>query len=80
MSENLLENRYTPFAMEKVKLGSQGAAVCRMGLGCMGMNEFYGVTAGEMAELEAAMPESEIVGQRYGEANVRAIDRCFPVG
>src|SRR3569832_2595215 len=29
-------------AMEKVKLGSQGAVVSRMGLGCMGMSEFYG--------------------------------------
>jgi aryl-alcohol dehydrogenase-like predicted oxidoreductase len=29
-------------SMEKVKLGSQGAAVSRMGLGCMGMSEFYG--------------------------------------
>jgi aryl-alcohol dehydrogenase-like predicted oxidoreductase len=28
--------------MEKVKLGSQGARVSRMGLGCMGMSEFYG--------------------------------------
>jgi len=28
--------------MEKVKLGSQGAMVSRMGLGCMGMSEFYG--------------------------------------
>jgi len=28
--------------MEKVKLGSQGAIVSRMGLGCMGMSEFYG--------------------------------------
>jgi len=29
-------------SMEKVKLGSQGAVVSRMGLGCMGMSEFYG--------------------------------------
>jgi aryl-alcohol dehydrogenase-like predicted oxidoreductase len=29
-------------SMEKVKLGSEGAVVSRMGLGCMGMSEFYG--------------------------------------
>lgn len=28
--------------METVKLGSHGAVVSRMGLGCMGMSEFYG--------------------------------------
>ena len=29
-------------SMQKVRLGSQGAIVSRMGLGCMGMSEFYG--------------------------------------
>jgi len=29
-------------SMQKVKLGSQGAVVSHMGLGCMGMSEFYG--------------------------------------
>ncbi len=28
--------------MRKVRLGSQGAVVSRLGLGCMGMSEFYG--------------------------------------
>jgi aryl-alcohol dehydrogenase-like predicted oxidoreductase len=28
--------------MQQVKLGSQGAVVSRLGLGCMGMSEFYG--------------------------------------
>jgi aryl-alcohol dehydrogenase-like predicted oxidoreductase len=36
--------------MEKVKLGSQGAIVSRMGLGCMGMSEFYGARNDEESE------------------------------
>src|SRR6202035_4629056 len=37
-------------SMKKVKLGSQSAVVSRMGLGCMGMSEFYG----ERNDTEAA--------------------------
>jgi aryl-alcohol dehydrogenase-like predicted oxidoreductase len=43
--------------MQKVKLGSQGLKVSRMGLGCMGMSDFYGPRDdGEsMATLERAL-------------------------
>jgi aryl-alcohol dehydrogenase-like predicted oxidoreductase len=37
--------------MTKVKLGSQGAMVSRMGLGCIGMSEFYG----ELNDVESAV-------------------------
>ncbi len=36
--------------MDKIKLGSQGLEVSRLGLGCMGMSEFYG-TADEAENL-----------------------------
>ncbi len=33
------------------------------------------LSAAEVAELEAAVPQSEIAGERYAEANMKAIDR-----
>lgn len=70
--------------MDKVKLGSQGAVVSRMVLGCMGMSESYGerndvesaaaeirLTPQEVAELEAAVPQDEIAGDRYAPGGSR---------
>jgi len=33
------------------------------------------LTANEVAELEAAVPQNQIVGERYAAANMKAIDR-----
>jgi aryl-alcohol dehydrogenase-like predicted oxidoreductase len=49
--------------MEKVKLGSQGAVVSRMGLGCMGMSEFYG--ARNDAESAATILRSLDLGMTF---------------
>lgn len=32
------------------------------------------LTPGEVAELEAAVPQNEVAGERYAAANMRAID------
>jgi hypothetical protein len=34
-----------------------------------------GLTAAEVAELEAAIPVSEVAGERYSEMAMKAIDR-----
>src|SRR3954468_1117205 len=43
--------------MQRRRLGSQGLEVSAMGLGCMGMSEFYGATdeAGGVATIERAI-------------------------
>ncbi|WP_420594919.1 aldo/keto reductase [Deinococcus sp.] len=44
-------------SIEQIKLGSQGLTVSRLGLGCMGMSEFYGETdeAESMRVFQAAL-------------------------
>jgi aryl-alcohol dehydrogenase-like predicted oxidoreductase len=49
--------------MERVKLGSQGAVVSRIGLGCMGMSEFYGERNDE--ESAATMIRSLDLGMNF---------------
>lgn len=49
--------------MLKVKLGSQGAVVSRIGLGCMGMSEFYG--PGDDAESAATLLRSLELGVTF---------------
>ena len=49
--------------METVKLGSHGAVVSRMGLGCMGMSEFYGTR--DDAESAATILRSLDLGMTF---------------
>jgi aryl-alcohol dehydrogenase-like predicted oxidoreductase len=57
--------------METVKLGSSGAVVSRMGLGCMGMSEFYG---------ERDDPESTATILRALELGVTFLDTADTYG
>ena len=47
----------TEFKMDKIRLGTQGLEVSRLGLGCMGMSEFYGQSdeAENMRVFQAAL-------------------------
>jgi len=49
--------------MKQVKLGSQGAVVSRMGLGCMGMSDFYGERNDE--ESTATILRSLVLGMTF---------------
>ena len=72
--------------MQKRSLGSQGLVVSELGLGCMGMSEFYG-TADEDASIASIHRAIELgvtfldTADMYGPfTNERLVGRPSPTG
>ncbi len=74
--------------MTKRKLGSQGLEVSPIGLGCMGMSEFYGhadeaesdaaateieQTPDEVAQIDEVAPKGVASGLRYPEEMMKMV-------
>lgn len=60
--------------METRKLGKSGLAVSAIGLGCMGMSEFYG-PRDDSEQIDVVAPKGAAAGPRYSQHMMQLVGR-----